>query len=141
MGVLANARHERFAQEVAKGASATAAYAAAGYKPCDQNASRLMRNDKVRNRVTELKGAIAQRTTLTVASLTERLLRIASKGEDNGGASMLSVARAALMDAAKLNGLVIDRSTRELSEDQMRALLDQLAEQPGMAKALLAQLA
>jgi hypothetical protein len=54
VGVLANARHERFAQELAKGSSAAAAYSSAGYRPSDQHASRLARNGKVRDRVTEL---------------------------------------------------------------------------------------
>ncbi len=35
MGILPNARHERFAQNVVKGMSATEAYEKAGYKPND----------------------------------------------------------------------------------------------------------
>ncbi len=35
MPVLKNSRHERFAQNVAKGMSATEAYEKAGYKPND----------------------------------------------------------------------------------------------------------
>jgi hypothetical protein len=35
-GPLKNARHERFAQELAKGASQAEAYARAGYKPSEQ---------------------------------------------------------------------------------------------------------
>lgn len=109
-GPLKNARHERFAQELAKGSSATAAYAAAGYEPSEQNASRLTRNDKVAARVAELKERAAEKAVVTVASLTERLLNIAKKGEDKTEAPLLSVSRAALMDVAKLNGLIVDRS-------------------------------
>jgi phage terminase small subunit len=41
MGTLANQRHERFAQALAQGKSATEAYALAGYKANDGNASRM----------------------------------------------------------------------------------------------------
>ena len=58
--VLANARHEKFAQGLAKGMSATEAYRKAGYKPSDQHASRLARNGKVRARVAELQGSTAK---------------------------------------------------------------------------------
>lgn len=113
MPTLTNARHERFAQELAKGSSQAEAYAAAGYAPSEPNASRLTRNDKVIARVRELQERGALRTEITVATITDRLLKIAEKGEASTEAAMLSVARASLMDAAKLNGLVIDR--RELA--------------------------
>lgn len=109
MGVLSNPKHERFAQELAKGKCQSEAYAAAGYAPSEPNASRLTRNDKVAARVTELQERAAIRTEVTVANITERLLKIAQKGEGKEDAPMLSVARAALMDAAKLNGLVVDK--------------------------------
>ena len=35
MGILANPRHERFAQALAKGKTATEAYVEAGYEPCE----------------------------------------------------------------------------------------------------------
>jgi ribonucleotide reductase alpha subunit len=140
MPALKNARHERFAQELAKGAAASHAYAAAGYKPSDQAASRMTRNIKVAARIEELKERAAERTVVTVANLTDRLLKIAEKGEASTEAPMLSVARASIMDAAKLNGLVIDRTQRELSEEQLKAVLEMVAAQPGAAEQLLARL-
>lgn len=110
MSVLANQRHELFAQGLAKGLPASTAYAEAGFKPHEGNASRLSANEKVRARVTELKERAAARTEITVAGITERLLNIAAKGEQSNDAPLLSVARASLMDAAKLNGLVIDKA-------------------------------
>lgn len=110
MPALANARHERFAQELAKGKTADEAYAEAGYKPDRGNASRLTAKDSVAARVAELKERAAVRTEITVASITDRLLKIAEKGEKSKSAPLLSVARASLMDAAKLNGLVVDKS-------------------------------
>jgi hypothetical protein len=47
--------------------------------------------------------------------LTANLLRIAQKGEELTEASGLSVARASMMDVAKLHGLLMDKSQTELS--------------------------
>lgn len=110
MPALKNARHERFAQELAKGKCQSEAYELAGYAPSEPNASRLTRNEKVQARIVELLNGAAKRTEITVASITDRLLKIAAKGEKSNDAPKLSVARAALMDAAKLNGLVVDKS-------------------------------
>lgn len=113
MPALKNARHEKFAQEIAKGKTQAEAYVEAGYKPSEPNASTLRSNQKVAARVAEIQKRAAARVEVTVASITERLLRIADKGEATKSAPMLSVARAALMDAAKLNGLVVDKSAGE----------------------------
>ncbi len=109
MTVLKNQRQELFAQAIAKGKTQLEAYTEAGYKPDDGAAARLSGNVRVKARVTELKERAAARTEITVAGITERLLKIATKGEASSDAPMLSVARASLMDAAKLNGLVIDK--------------------------------
>jgi hypothetical protein len=60
MGPLRNSRHEQFAQLIARGASATAAYVEAGYDAGSTNVaavngSRLLRTDKVASRVAELR--------------------------------------------------------------------------------------
>lgn len=110
MPALENAKHERFAQQLAKGRSQAEAYETAGYAPSEPHASRLASNGKVEARVAEILERSAIRTEITVATITERLLAIATKGELTAEAPMLSVARAALMDAAKLNGLVVDKS-------------------------------
>lgn len=121
MPVLSNARHERFAQELAKGNTADEAYVLAGYKASRANASTLRAKQNVSDRVTELLDRAAVRTEITVASITERLLAIAKKGEASSEAPLLAVGRAALMDAAKLNGLVTDKvdlnAKHDLSED------------------------
>lgn len=109
-GPLKNQKHERFAQEVAKGKPKIEAYTSAGYKPDAGAATRLSKNVNVSARVAELQERSAERTVVTVEGITQRLLNIAVKGEGGKDAPMLSVGRAALMDAAKLNGLIIDRS-------------------------------
>jgi len=110
MPQLANAKHERFAQELAKGVTASEAYVIAGYKANDGNASTLKGNQNVSSRVAEILAKAATRSEITVASITKRLLDIATKGEAANDAPLLSVARASLMDAAKLNGLVVEKS-------------------------------
>lgn len=110
MGALSNPRHERFAQELAKGKSATEAYSEAGYEESRSAASRLSTNVNVQQRVSELQSRAAAKTELTVANITERLIRYADAGEALKDASGLSVARAAMMDAAKLNGLIVERT-------------------------------
>lgn len=109
-GPLKNARHEKFAQELAKGKSQVQAYADAGYKPDDGASARLSGNVRVQERLDELKSLAAKRTVVTVENITQRLLKIAEKGEGAADAPLLSVARASLMDAAKLNGLIVDRA-------------------------------
>ena len=54
MPMLKNPRHEAFAQALARGMSATAAYVEAGYKSNRHNAAALAREKHIRTRVTEL---------------------------------------------------------------------------------------
>jgi phage terminase small subunit len=123
MPQLANARHERFAQELAKGKSQADAYEAAGYTYSRSAAARLAADVNICQRVSEMAGRVAARTEITVASITERLLRLAEVAEKTGivvdedtgeatasNSKHLGVSRAALMDVAKLNGLVVDKS-------------------------------
>jgi len=63
MAVLSNSKHERFAQLVAKGVSATDAYVSAGYSKGNAraNAHRLSANDGILERIKELKTAVAEK--------------------------------------------------------------------------------
>ncbi len=54
MAGLKNSRHERFAQEVARGKSAAEAYVLAGYKPNKGNPSTLKADQRISQRVDEL---------------------------------------------------------------------------------------
>lgn len=138
MPVLGNPKHERFAQELAKGKTQSDAYVAAQYRPSRSAAARLAADVNICARVAELSERVALRTELTVAALTERLMKLAAvaektgisvdeaTGETTGSSSKhLSVARAAIMDAAKLNGLITDKldvnATGELAERLARA--------------------
>lgn len=78
-GPLKNARHERFAQELAKGATADAAYTAAGFKPNRGNATRLKLNESIFDRVQEIAGAVAEKVTEKVAIDAAWVLRKAAE--------------------------------------------------------------
>lgn len=115
MAALENPRHERFAQELAKGLSQVEAYENAGYNPSRSAASRLAEDVSICERVAAIQNRAAVRAEITVATITEKLLRLAQKGEDLSDAPGLSVSRASLMDAAKLNGLVVDKTENTVS--------------------------
>jgi phage terminase small subunit len=74
MPVLQNPKHEKFAQELAKGQHAGKAYALAGYKPSDANASKLAK--KVRHRVLEITTKAAEKTGITVERILNELAKI-----------------------------------------------------------------
>jgi hypothetical protein len=65
--ILPDPRHERFAQNLAAGMNATAAYEAAGFKANRGNAATLKANQAVSKRVAELQQATAD----TVGAMTE----------------------------------------------------------------------
>lgn len=113
MGALSNSRHERFAQALAKGLSQSEAYEDAGYKPSRSAAARLAADVNICERVSAIQNRAAERTEISVASITERLLAIATRAEKSGDAPMLQAARASLMDAAKLNGLVVEKGEHQ----------------------------
>jgi hypothetical protein len=103
MGELGNARHERFAQELAAGNPADAAYEAAGYRKHRGNAARLSANEHIKNRVKEIQAVGAERAAVTVQSLIEEAedARIKAMESPNGAAAAVS----AITAKAKLAGL------------------------------------
>lgn len=79
MPVLENPKHERFAQERAKGLSASFAYVKAGYKRNDGNAGRLNRNEQVAARIEELTSKGAKRAISKIEASAEKTLREAAR--------------------------------------------------------------
>lgn len=84
MPALENPRHERFAQELAKGRSQVEAYGLAGYMIDDGAASRLSGNVRVQDRVRELLDRAASRAEVSKSWVMERLMANARMclGED-----------------------------------------------------------
>lgn len=101
-----------FAREYVVDRNATQAAIRAGYSAATakQQGARLLTNVDVRAAVNRGEAAVAEKTELTVLSITTRLLTIADKSEALDTAPGMSVARQSLMDAAKLNGLVVETS-------------------------------
>lgn len=113
-------KRERFCQEFVKCDNGSEAYRAAynteNYKPESiwTNASNLLANAKVKQRVAELKAEIAERTMVTLVQLNSRneeIWAIAKNDED------LLAMQKNVESAAKLNGLIIDRSKVESKID------------------------
>lgn len=125
MPALDNPRHERFAQELAKGLSAVEAMQSAGYSPDRGNATRLTANDSIKARVTEIQERGALRAEVTVASLTEMLL---ADRELARGLGQPAAAVSAIEKIGKLHQLFVERtenvnrnydvSDKPLSEDE-----------------------
>jgi hypothetical protein len=72
MPAIANSRHEAFAQALARGSSAAAAYIEAGYKENRHNAATLARKQHILIRVSELQEeqlAIHQQAAAAAGSL------------------------------------------------------------------------
>lgn len=108
MPVLSNARHERFAQWLAKGLSATEAYAKAGYAPDSRSsASRLLTNENVTARLAELQGRAAERTIVTVEDIARQLDEDRTFARENNSASAMV---AATMGKAKVLGLIVEKA-------------------------------
>ena len=107
MPTLHNPRHERFAQELAAGNTADAAYVLAGYQENRSNAARLNANRDIQRRVAEIQSVGAGRAAVTVETLIAEAEQARSKAMgDKGGAA---AAVAAITVKAKLAGLWRDK--------------------------------
>lgn len=109
MPILPNPRHERFAQLLAKGKSATEAYADAGYKDNRQAASRMFTNVDISMRVAELQDKVAKRAEITAESLAaeaDEIRRLAIEDKQ------FSAAVSALREKGILTGQRIEKSER-----------------------------
>lgn len=106
MPPLANARHEKFAIEIATGKSATEAYALAGYRPSRKNASRLRANEDVAARVAELQAITARSAEITIESICAELDQANQIAMQNGQAAAM-VSASTLR--AKLAGLLTQK--------------------------------
>lgn len=106
MPILENQRHELFAQEVAKGKSATEAYKTAGYRPSRKNASRLRTKEDVAARVMELQAVAARSTAITIKSICRELDEANAVARERGQAAAM-VSASALR--AKLAGLMVEK--------------------------------
>jgi hypothetical protein len=130
MPVLSNPKHEMVAQGLAKGMGQLEAYAAAGYKPNESHASRLVSNGILRARVAELQERVAKKVEFTLADM------VAQVDEDREFARLqgqASAATAASMGKAKLLGMLVDKAEidvrhhyDDMSEEELDRELQQV---------------
>lgn len=100
MPVLKNARHEKFAQALAKGKTADEAYEAAGYAANRGNAARLKANESIMKRIGEIAARVSEKAEWSAA---DRL--IALKGIfDRNAERDARVAISAIAEANKMQG-------------------------------------
>jgi len=144
MPVLANARHEQFAQKVASGLKLLEAYTLAGYSEAgaQSSASRLARNAKVAARIAELEAASAQASTAAVlfdrARVLARLDELSRKAEAEGNFSAAIRAEELI---GRNRGMFIDRTEHftwsgrleDLDDAQLEAYRQSVARQYGLS--------
>lgn len=142
MPALANARHEAFAQGiVGKLLPARTAYVEAGYVANDGNASRMKGNEKVKERMSELKDESARAAKLTRGAILGAMLRASERAEE------LEQSSAAIRGYELLGKEVaamfkdkgsIDLTTRAdaMSDSELQERLAVLLSDPGVALAL-----
>jgi hypothetical protein len=130
MPVLSNPKHEMVAQGLAKGMGQLEAYAAAGYKPNESHASRLVSTGKVRARVTELQERVAKKVEFTLADMVAQVDEDRAFARQQGQAS---AATAASMGKAKLLGMLVDKAEidvrhhyDDMSEEELDRELQQV---------------
>ena len=142
MPVLKNQRHERYAQELAKGKSLLDAHEAAGYKRDGGNASRIAAKDSVRQRITELQAETASKLTENLALTKDDILR------ELGLLATATIAakdvrandkRAACVDYARVRGWLIERHEHgeagefeAMDDNTLEAWLEKRMESAGM---------
>ncbi len=138
MPVLSNPRHERFAQELAKGKSADAAYEAAGFRRHRGNAATLRANQSVQDRVAELQAPAAKRAEVTAESLIAEAEEVRERAL---AAGQYAAAVAAIKEKGVLSGVRVEKSERKsindvrrLPDNELDALIADLVAREEIAK-------
>lgn len=124
MGALSNPRHERFAQELAKGKSATEAQTEAGYSANRGNASTLANDQNILKRVAELQERSAIRAEVTAASLIDEAEAVREKAL---AAGQYAAAIAAIREKGVLAGVRVEKRESTHKTDPKAMTDDELA--------------
>jgi phage terminase small subunit len=103
---LANAKHEIFAQELAKGKTQAEAHALAGLSPNDGHAARTAARADVKARVAELLAVVAERAIVTIHDIADQLDedRLFAREQEAPAAAIQ-----ATMGKAKVLGLLTEK--------------------------------
>jgi hypothetical protein len=116
MPPLPNARHELFAQNLARGMTQEAAYEAAGYRRHAGHASALAAEDRVFARTAELQSCTAERAVITAVRLIELAEEARLLAMENNQAS---AAISAIKEMAALAGLRTEKPEPPKGMDEM----------------------
>lgn len=107
--IILGERQEQFCQQVIAGKPFYEAYRIAyggSTKAAEANSSRLIRSDRVKARIEQIRAHNAAAERVSVPFLTRELYAIAAEAR---AAGQLSAAQACMMGVAKLHGLLIER--------------------------------
>lgn len=123
MSVLKNPKHERFAQELAKGTTATGAYVLVGYKDNDGNASKLAA--KVQDRVKEITGKAAEKAGITIERVLAELAKIGFANMldyvtiNSSGEPVIDLSALDRDQAAAIQEVIVDTHNEREGEDSV----------------------
>lgn len=121
MPILTNQRHENFVQHIAKGTNGAAAYRqtyGTNGASAEANASRLLRNDKVRERVAELQSKVEKETLLTMHR-RRQLLQQRAESPSITDTALVAV----LLADARLAGELVDKSDLTTSGEALPSIV------------------
>lgn len=124
MATLQNTKWELFAQEVAKGKSATEAYGAAGYetnaKSAGVSASRLLKNASIRARIEN----IMAREQFIEAKATEKAIEKLALTKERVLSELMSIGFANIADYVDLTGDSPSWALKDVPREQMAAVAE-----------------
>lgn len=131
MTILSNPRHERFAQELAKGKSQVEAYETAGFKNGQKNAHRLGSDEGILRRVAEIQSERAEMDREATKQATEALAidkqwvmaRLIDNATTAASLEDFGPSNKALELLGKELGMFIDRKSIDVKNDP-RVLTD-----------------
>jgi hypothetical protein len=148
MPALSNPKHERFAQELARGKSAIEAYTTAGFSPNRGNATTLKQNQSIINRVSEIQARTigveqkasekaAERLSIDREWVLERLRQNALSAAESGDFGPSN--RALELIGKEIAGMFVDRKHVDI-DGELRGYTDAqlialLADDEGEARA------
>ncbi len=121
MPALSNPKHERVAQELAKGKTQAEAYVLAGYKPNESHASRLVSNGKIKARVAEIMNVAAIRSEIT---LETHLNDLAELRDEARAAKQFAAAISAEVARGKASGVHVEKTDATVTTKTLPASVD-----------------
>jgi phage terminase small subunit len=118
-----NEQQERFCRLIVEGQSGNEAYAAAGYKVSNDataraNASRLLTNASICERIAELRKPMAAQTSVTLAWLIQQAqeVLVAAKADASHAASIAAIKELGILSGERIEQSI--RTNRNIAVDE-----------------------